>query len=531
MSVPSAGAATGPASIPLIEIGSFVAPRPDKSEFIGSASGVFFANTVFRAFASLSSQSSSTSAPDPASEAENAGVPDPGSVHSHLVATEGPTSWDNTQVITVGDGPGTTGARSYGVSTPGLGVAPSPATARTLLMVYFRQWHPFFPFLHGPRFFSQVNQFYDRDAGTDSDAGAYANSQTSTQAKGTLEPPSLIQDASALTRILGVICENPDIYSFQALLAMTLYLTTTMSLRAASTVHGALTRVLYHSGFHRCPYRYVQLPQDMCGIRQRIFWSAYILDRQLSQALGHPTVLRDSEIDVCIPGTVELHKPVGAQENQEGVHAHLPKDLPIRDQAGGCCDDVAAQSEDISIQSPAHYCQSAKDGVGENLEQCLTLLNIMSARWSSAGQCEAALKMLREKLKNWSGGGLGNAVSTNLGLLDNIRVDSAAVAPVGLNEERSNKRRRVQNDIIPSQNQFQNLNDGSGLSLNPSDIQNWQPILQYIGPDFGFDADIFTCQGGSNGFPNQELNGEPGVLFNNLGWDTYMDGFGDRFNL
>lgn len=69
-------------SIPPIEIGSFIALRPDKSEFIGSASGVFFANTVFRAFAAASSR------PAAAAAGESVGVSDPGSAHSFLVAPE-----------------------------------------------------------------------------------------------------------------------------------------------------------------------------------------------------------------------------------------------------------------------------------------------------------------------------------------------------------------------------------------------------------------------------------------------------------
>ena len=134
--------------------------------------------------------------------------------------------------------------------------------------------------------------------------------------------------------------------------------------------------------------------------------------------------------------------------------------------------------------------------------------------------------MLRDKLKQWFSEGPVTLVPTTSSTIDNGRTSSAASAHVGVNEEKGVKRRRVQSDTAPVRHQFQNPNDGSGLSLIPTDVQNWQPILQYIGPDFGFDADIFTYEG--EGFANQELNGE---LFNTIGWDTYMHGFGDRFNL
>jgi hypothetical protein len=44
-------------------------------------------------------------------------------------------------------------------------------------------------------------------------------------------------------------------------------------------------------------------------MRKRIFWSAYVIDRHLSQVLGHPLALNDEEIDVCLPGAPEVHNP------------------------------------------------------------------------------------------------------------------------------------------------------------------------------------------------------------------------------
>jgi hypothetical protein len=72
----------------------------------------------------------------------------------------------------------------------------------------------------------------------------------------------------------GSLYGSHDISTLQALLAAELYLTSTMSLRAASTVHGALTRILYHSGYHRCPFRFVQLCSTMYDMRRRRFWCA-----------------------------------------------------------------------------------------------------------------------------------------------------------------------------------------------------------------------------------------------------------------
>lgn len=262
-------------------------------------------------------------------------------------------------------------------------------------MLYFKNWHPFFPFLHGPTFVDQVNSFYEKTSRAEANASPSLRSRiltavtfqcifniagSSQATRQHLDSSSQIQSVSSLTNLLGVISKSHDIASLQALLAVELYLMTKMSLRAASTVHGALTRILYHSGFHRCPYRYVQLPQQSCDIRQRIFWCAYVLDRQLSQALGHPMAIKDEELDVCIPGMVELHKPVGTREQTsptlnvsgDDVRAHLPRTPAKRGLSG---DDNSVSNFDdqttltgssgLDMQSPAHHHKTSADDVGE----------------------------------------------------------------------------------------------------------------------------------------------------------------------
>ena len=116
---------------------------------------------------------------------------------------------------------------------------------------------------------------------------------------------------------------------------MQLYLIATVSLRASffDDLGGVLVKLLFHGGFHRCPFRYMQISRHDCEIRKRIFWSAYATDRYLSQALGHPLGMQDSDIDVCIPGTEELHQPVNQSHSSVGddgaeARAHLPQGHP-----------------------------------------------------------------------------------------------------------------------------------------------------------------------------------------------------------
>lgn len=366
---------------PPFEVGSFVSLRSDKSEFIGSASGIFFVNTVFRAFATSSVPSSKQAEAD-AGHAN----PDLGSIHSCLaVADAAPEQAADDAVLDILNSPeslisDTTRGPSYGINIPGLGVPPSPADAKRLLMVYFQKWHAFFPFLHGPTFFAQVNELYDNKSSEGYEGSretlrdklcravcfqcVFNIAANSDDEQGHLQPRSRITSPSVLTSLTGIIATGQDITALQALLAAELYLVTRMSSRAASAVHGSLTRVSYQAGLHRCPFRYVQLPTNMRIIRQRIWWCIYVLDRYLSLSLGHPITISDDEVDVCVPGMPELHKPVqhsyqpSITTGSEDLRSHLPMGHTLSSNQENSGEKGQADTDDahsLDSQSPARH--------------------------------------------------------------------------------------------------------------------------------------------------------------------------------
>ncbi|KIX02963.1 uncharacterized protein Z518_06513 [Rhinocladiella mackenziei CBS 650.93] len=339
-----------PKSIAPIEIGSFTASNPQKTEFIGSSSGVFFVSTVFRAFA-RSAYKSKISATNNTNE-DQSRQNDPDSIDSRLVDLETPNQLDDEgagmRVYIEHDTTGSSSSRSYGVRGHGLGVAPDLESARELLMLYFRNWHPLFPFLHGPTLLETILGLYEDGRGTGPGVSLRSrlcqviicqcifNIAALDWGGRSLPVESQVESPTKLLSLAGYVASNHDTHSIQALLAAELYLVSTMSLRAASTIGGTLSRVMFHAGLHRCPFRYPQIPPPECDLRKRIFWSAYVLDRYLSQALGHPLGIQDSDLDVCIPGMDELHKPVkGCQQHSttlprsdEEVLAHLPRGHP-----------------------------------------------------------------------------------------------------------------------------------------------------------------------------------------------------------
>ena len=326
-------------SIPPIEVGSLMVSNPE-SQFIGSSSGVFFVNTVHRAFTRLTKGRAVDQDTREASTAR-----DTASADNFIVGNDSPRgssrSIDETERRL---NPSLQGFQALGMHSHVLGFPPSQEIATNLIMIYFQTWHPLFPFLHGPTFLRDIEAFYagtqNLQNQTDRQEVCYITMLQCVFNIAALETPDLdilessrIKSSSSLLSLLGIVATRHDIVGLQALLAMQLYLVSTMSLHAASTVGGVLAKLLFQGGFHRCPFRYAQISRHDCEIRKRIFWSAYAIDRYLSQALGHPLGIQDSDIDVCIPATEELHQAVPQRSlsigtGPEDARAHLPRGHP-----------------------------------------------------------------------------------------------------------------------------------------------------------------------------------------------------------
>lgn len=302
------------------EVGSLTAHSNDESQFVGSSSGVYFVNTVRQAF--LKSFTSSHVSPGeefPPAEDTIVGSEDSPGGKNH---SDGSDTSDSTV-----EEAGVLYRWSYDPTVVrALGKPPPLEQARELMMLYFRVWHPLFPFLHGPTFLQEMELLYSeedshhgpaRSIHSDHKNACWATIfQCVFNLAGLLRPDihlppeSKIKSPTNIHSLLGMLVYRHDVPSLQALLAAQLYLVATMSLRTASTVGGCILRSMLHAGLHRCPFRYKELSSHDRQLRKRIFWCAYAIDRYLSQALGLPLGIQDSDVDVCLPGTCELHDPV-----------------------------------------------------------------------------------------------------------------------------------------------------------------------------------------------------------------------------
>ena len=337
------------------EIGTLKKLPNHGTAWLGSSSGVYFVNTVRRAFASAFTASQAL----PASEDILTGEDAEGRSYNGPIV-EGPSTTD----------------RLPELMSKSFGKLPDRKIAIELIMSFFKAWHPLFPFLHGPSFIKDVELLYQshrpnpptfkkqRSSSTLATPDPPApqpdlrklltfqlviNIASLDRTDIQLPPESRIRSTADVLRVAGTLGLDHDLATLQTLLAAQLYLVATLSIRAASTVGGVIIKLVFHAGLHRCPLRYAQLSFDDCQIRKRIFWSAYALDRHCSLSLGDPNTIQDDDIDVCLSGR-ELHKAVArdllANPSEEiNLHMANPQNRTGGLGSGPVSDDPRVSSE------------------------------------------------------------------------------------------------------------------------------------------------------------------------------------------
>lgn len=86
------------------------------------------------------------------------------------------------------------------------------------------------------------------------------------------------------------------------------------------------------------------------------------------------------------------------------------------------------------------------------------------------------------------------------------------------------------NEDMPTVTENQIRAQGPSNLPNP-DLQQpqlWQPVLEYRGPDFGFDSNYLADAGDWQTLLDQNVDVSSGGLFDEAGWDAYIQGFEDR---
>jgi hypothetical protein len=177
---------------------------------------------------------------------------------------------------------------------------------------YFDNWHPMFPFLHGPEVLETLEKVATTGMSSVSEPDAaiiramVSISLADARQRGTHHeaiPVSLLflsqeHIASSLVFTLGCPASLKNI---QAATSVQLFLISMLKYNMASRLGGIIVRMSFHLGLYRCPARYPNFIHHESIMRKRIWWSVYTLERMVCQALGHPLDIVDDDGDVCLP--------------------------------------------------------------------------------------------------------------------------------------------------------------------------------------------------------------------------------------
>ncbi|KAJ5108428.1 transcriptional regulator family: Fungal Specific TF [Penicillium angulare] len=211
---------------------------------------------------------------------------------------------------------------------------------------YFENWHPIFPCLHAPTVLKAMETLASQGVKSISKLDltiirclvsiSLSDSRQieARELKTGPVPTSLVFQSvqHIMQDIHCLLAEPTTLPLLQAAFTAQLTLASILRLNAASRVGGVITRTAFHLGLHRCPGRFACFSDEEIGIRRRLFWSIYSLERYLSQALGAPLSIRDDDIDVCYPGAERHVAPTSRRPDTQRLKllSHLAKFARIR---------------------------------------------------------------------------------------------------------------------------------------------------------------------------------------------------------
>lgn len=157
----------------------------------------------------------------------------------------------------------------------------------------------------------------------------------------------------------------------------------------------------------------------------------------------------------------------------------------------------------------------------------------MGNSWSSASHCHDIIKSMVGQLTSKTCMPRTNSSQEPPIPHDEVmenEVTNSESFPASADEDRS-KRRRHNHYATPQTPSRSSAAPVLNNPPNPFYPEIWQPVLEYTGPDLGFDTYQFGRQDAWQEFLAQGLNpGLSGLLFDNAGWDSYVQTFGDRLN-
>jgi len=181
--------------------------------------------------------------------------------------------------------------------------------ALSLLKDFFENFNCMFPLFHEPTFMHLVNRSYSRNPYEGS--GWWASLNVALAVAHRLRVMSNLvpqeEDKKAwgyLKNAMGVLTEltmrNTDLLSVQALLGMALFLLGTPNPQPSFFLVAAAIRLANSIGLHKRGSGFNLNPVEI-EQRKRVFWIAYLLDKDICLRSGRPPAQDDDDMNVELP--------------------------------------------------------------------------------------------------------------------------------------------------------------------------------------------------------------------------------------
>ncbi|KAF2834101.1 hypothetical protein M501DRAFT_964934, partial [Patellaria atrata CBS 101060] len=186
---------------------------------------------------------------------------------------------------------------------------PPKDEALSLLKDYFENFNCMFPLFHEPTFMHLVDKHYSRDPYEGSGWWASLNVALAIahrlRVMSNLVPQEEDENAwgylkNALAVQTELTLRNTDLLSVQALLGMALFLQGTPNPQPSFFLVAAAIRLAHSIGLHKRGSGFNLNPAES-EQRKRVFWIAYLLDRDICLRSGRPPIQDDDDMNVELP--------------------------------------------------------------------------------------------------------------------------------------------------------------------------------------------------------------------------------------
>ncbi|KAI1635935.1 fungal-specific transcription factor domain-containing protein [Biscogniauxia mediterranea] len=186
---------------------------------------------------------------------------------------------------------------------------PPKPEALSLLKDFFENFNCMFPLFHQPTFMHLLERQYSPDPYEGSGWWASLNCVFAIahrlRVMSNLVPQEEDEKAWAyMKNAIGVFPEltmrNTDLLSVQALLGMALFMQGTPNPQPSSLLIAAAIRLSHSIGLHKRGSGFNLNPQEI-EQRKRVFWIAYMLDKDLCLRSGRPAAQDDDDMNVELP--------------------------------------------------------------------------------------------------------------------------------------------------------------------------------------------------------------------------------------